>query len=232
MFGVGKPIFLLDLCSGRGGDIFKWDNAGIDRVMGVDNHGDSISESIKRYKKVCKKVKTRISFFHKDVLDIKLDLLLNQKKVQIIACQFALHYFDLETLIPEISKSLVEGGYFIGVVPDGDVIDKLLDDNTVINNVELERSGPSSYYITLKNDCDDKKKTKQYFEFRKESLKEYMVRKEDLLKICNKNDLYMDIIPWGVPESSFKNLKSEWGGNHISGLYFSFVFQKKKSLNE
>jgi len=208
-----RQIVLVDLCSGRGGDIFKWNNAKIDKVIAFDNHEDSVAEAIRRYKKVSKKIKTKISFLVGDVSTIELATVLNQR-VQIVSCQFALHYFDLDILLKKVSENLVDGGYFIGVVPDGDVIDNMLTNNIVVDNVELERVCPNQYYINL-SDSLDPTHTKQYFEFRNCRIKENMVRKDTLVRTANLYDLEL---------CSISNL----AGNHISKLYFSFVFQKVK----
>ena len=221
-------IYLVDLCSGRGGDIFKWEHAKIDKVLAMDNHEESVKEAINRYKKVSKKIKPRITFLVKDVSVIKLSSVLKQK-ASIISCQFALHYFDLDKIIKEVSDNLMQGGFFIGVVPDGDVIEEILNNNTKIDNVTLERADQNSYYIGLKEKEASQRSgtdalrpirrsgTKQYFEFRTERLKEFMVRKDNLQSIAETN---------GLKLCSLNNLETDWNGNHISGLYFSFVFQK------
>jgi len=208
-------VYLVDLCCGRGGDIFKWEGAKVDKVLALDNHEESVKEAIERYKKVSRKIKPRINFVVHDVSCIKLSSFLDHK-VSIISCQFALHYFDIATIIKEVSDNLRSGGFFIGVVPDGDIIDNTLDKDTKIDNVELKRAGPSSYYIELK-DNSERNNTKQYFEFRTERLREYMVRKHDLQTIAEAN---------GLKLCNISNLKEDWNGNHISQLYFSFVFQK------
>jgi len=203
---------LVDLCSGRGGDIFKWDKAGIKRVVAFDNHKESVIEAISRYKK--SKVKTKISFNLKDVADVDLCKELGQK-VSLISCQFALHYFCLETLLYKVSESLVSGGFFFGVVPDGDIIDNCLKHNKFVNNVCLERIDANSYYIDLVDDSQNNK-TKDYFEFKGKS-SENMIRKQDLIDIGSK---------FGLELVKIENLKHNWGGNHISELYFSFKFIK------
>ena len=208
-------ITLIDLCCGRGGDIFKWDKAKIDKVLAFDNHEESLKEAISRYKKVSSRIKSRINFIKSDVSTIDISKHIKQK-VPLITCQFSLHYFDLETILTKISNSLTKGGYFIGVVPDGDIIEQCLYDDTLIENVTLERAGPNSYFINL-FDKKDTNKTESYFNYRKESLKESFVRKKDLEVIANKVSLKL---------CNYYNLQDKWNGNHISKLYFSFVFQK------
>ena len=208
-------ICLVDLCRGRGGDIFKWESFKIDKVLAFDNHEDSIKEAIKRYKKVSKKIKPRINFMLRDVSSMNLKSILNNTKVEIISCQFALHYFNLETIFKQVTENLMQGGFFIGIVPDGDIIDHMLDNDIVIDNVKLDRAGPSSYFIQLEelNPNKEKNGTKQYFKFRTEKMREFMIRKSDIIKIAQTN---------GLKLCNISHLK----GNHISNLYFSFVFEK------
>lgn len=214
--GVSR-IHLVDLCCGRGGDIFKWDKSKIDKVSAFDNHLPSIEEAINRYKKVSKKLKTKINFQHKDVENIILAPLLNNKKVLIISCQFAIHYFkDLTFLLTQISNNLEKGGYFIGVSPDGDIIESIFETDQIVDNVTLERVDVNSYYIDLHDD-NDHNTTKDYFNYRDEKLREYVVRKNELTSIAESV---------GLELCSYCNLKDKWGGNHISNLYFSFVFKK------
>ena len=99
---------MVDLCCGRGGDIFKWEGAKVDKVLALDNHEESVKEAIERYKKVSRKIKPRINFVVHDVSCIKLSSFLNHK-VSIISCQFALHYFDIATIIKEVSENLCVG---------------------------------------------------------------------------------------------------------------------------
>ena len=209
-------VTLLDLCCGRGGDIFKWNSVGIKKVIAVDNHKESIKEAINRYKKVNKNFKTKISFFVKDVENLNFNQF--YKNCLIVSIQFALHYFNnLQSLISRISNILKPGGYFIGVCPDGDIIDSLLDKETKIKNVELNRKGPSSYSINLLESVSDNNKTENYFKFKGESI-EYIIRKEELKNIASN---------FGLELVKYSNLKDEWKGNHISKLYFSFIFVKK-----
>ena len=212
---INKHVFLLDLCCGRGGDIFKWGDLKIKRVLAMDVHKESVDEAINRYKKVSNRIKTRISFVHKDVGAGYSNLL--KIKASIISCQFALHYFnDLVSFLSEVSANLIQGGYFIGICPDGDLIESLLDNNIKTENVELDRSGPSSYYFKLV-DTDTVNETDDYFKFKGLS-KEYIIRKKELTSISE--SVGLELIEFG-------NLKNKWKGNHISELYFSFIFVKK-----
>ena len=45
---------LVDISVGRGGDLFKWNNARISYVLGVDPDAESVEEAKKRYEMACK----------------------------------------------------------------------------------------------------------------------------------------------------------------------------------
>ena len=131
---------LLDIAVGRGGDLDKWNKAGITSVFGFDANEESI-ESNDPFNAGAKQ---RLSTFNG--LNVKVhfevgnairpsNILLNNIEqwlngapgFQIISCQFALHYFfekpdDLKILMTMISKYLVKGGFFIGTTTDGQKI--------------------------------------------------------------------------------------------------------------
>ena len=56
---VTKNIKLLDLCCGKGGDLFKWQSANIKKVLGIDFSKDNIYNrndgACIRYINMCKK---------------------------------------------------------------------------------------------------------------------------------------------------------------------------------
>ena len=136
-----SEITLLDIAVGRGGDISKWNKAGINYVYAFDYSEDSIYEksegAIARLKNL--KPKTEIKFavgdatfplgdkrFNKPNVLAGIEKELKRKKMKgfnIVSCQFALHYFfrdsnSLENVLMLVSKVLVPGGYFMGTTID------------------------------------------------------------------------------------------------------------------
>ena len=146
-----KQVNLLDIAVGRGGDIFKWNVAGISNVFGFDKSRDSI-ESInpfnqgarERYKKSKSNLKVNIEFEVGDAtretpgLTEKIILFANKNKIKgfdIMSCQFAMHYFfqneiALHNVFKMYSLFIKPGGYFIGTSVDGNKISELLNSNT------------------------------------------------------------------------------------------------------
>ena len=126
---------LLDIGVGRGGDIFKWDGANINKVVGVDVckafikvansrlHNSKLNRDYKFYE-----TKPNTSF-KQTLIQEKEDHLYD-----IVSCQFAIHYlcsseYNIIRTLKTISQCLCVGGLFIGTVPDGDSILELLNGN-------------------------------------------------------------------------------------------------------
>ena len=230
-----EKVNLLDLCSGRGGDMFKWNKSNIKRVIGLDNHIKSVNEAINRYKKINKKnFKTKISYFVDDVSICKLNKYYKETLIEIVTCQFALHYFnDLDSLLIRVSDVLKSEGYFIGVCPDGDIIKECILKNKEIDGVVMRYIDEENYDFKLIKDKKSELKTEDYFAYRQNIVdkdcidnegfsREYYVHKILLTQLAIKHNFKV---------CSYTNLgkflPKSWGGESpISGLYFSFVLQK------
>ena len=136
---------LLDIGVGRGGDIMKWHNNKIPKVIGIDIEYTYIREAIRRFNQAHLRnvrdyrfyvIKNGDSFFatlEKRNLDTLYDM---------ISCQFCLHYFAsseecLHEFFDNISKVLKPGGVFIGTVPNGDKILSMLGNDTEFSNEQV-----------------------------------------------------------------------------------------------
>jgi SAM-dependent methyltransferase len=153
-----NKVKLLDIGSGKGGDINKYISSEIDYVVGIDLSKGDVDEGLRRYNSIKNKsfyknagVKTDINFVWGDMGKLmfpdfavakndygkqKLTELITDKNMfDIVSCQFAFHYFftDKDTLlnvIRNVSENLKVGGHFIGTTFDGDRIMKLLKNKT------------------------------------------------------------------------------------------------------
>ena len=145
-----QDIRLLDLGVGRGGDLHKWNKCDIQRVVGIDINKDFIKDAIKRYR--TNKYFQRDYKLYYTTPDKVFSEFLNYRKIpnvnsfHIVSCMFAFHYFwetedKLNKIMKQISEALKDNGYFIGVVPQGEVIQKMLTGKDVYTtqSIELER---------------------------------------------------------------------------------------------
>jgi len=151
---------LLDIAVGRGGDLLKWEKAGMKNVIGIDNSIDSIYSTdnenpgaIARLKKI--KLNVKVNYFVGDVTDKGLKIKGNIKQFDFVSCQFALHYFfkseeSIRNVLSLISKSLKKGGYFYGTTVDGEKIKELLKNKDIIDKstykIEKKYKNANGYF--------------------------------------------------------------------------------------
>ena len=156
-----ENISLLDIAIGRGGDIFKFSEAGISNVFGFDKSESSINSinpfdqgAKERYSK--SNLNINIEFMVGDATQPSIELiknigifmdkngLINKKNpensgFQIMSCQFAMHYFfqseiALRNVLGMFSRFLKKGGFFIGTTVDGKNITNLLKKDKSFNS--------------------------------------------------------------------------------------------------
>lgn len=146
---------VLDLGCGKGGDLLKWNRSRIDGFIGIDIAEVSIDQAKDRFKN------SRLGFWAKfivgDPFEKPIEEVLQSEifPVDVVSCQFCLHYsFESEErarmLLSNISRMLRVGCYFIGTIPNSEVIIKhirRLEPNTKkwgnsIYSVEFEENPP------------------------------------------------------------------------------------------
>lgn len=114
---------LLDLASGRGGDLHKWiSNKKIKKVIGYDINEKSVSEAKKRL--LGFNTKKDITFF---VKDLSKETVFCDYKKDLITCNFAFHYFfknkdSLDKILKSIDNCSKKGTYFSCTLFDGDIV--------------------------------------------------------------------------------------------------------------
>ena len=203
-----KEINLLDIAVGRGGDMFKWNNAGIKHVFGFDKSNESIN-SINPFDQGAKeryrlnKINTLIEYHVGDAMMPSADLVQNfirfqsEHPISIISCQFAMHYFfkDLkfvENVFHVFSKYLPSGGYFFGTTTNASKIKTFLKEKESNELFDIKKTRKSNEYTFKINDTLDKG---NYFNTIGESV-EYFVNFNDLIEIAKKYNLepvYIDV---------------------------------------
>jgi len=119
---VKRGDSVLDLGCGKGGDLLKYEKAGIGVYHGVDIAEMSINDAKLRFNGMKKSFKT--SFDVRDVYGQHMDL---GVQFDIVSSQFSFHYAFSNSLLLDVALQNVErhlkpGGFFIATVPSKDVI--------------------------------------------------------------------------------------------------------------
>lgn len=170
---------LLEIGSGRAGDIHKWRANKYNEVVGIEYSSENIKHAEKRLsamKKNKKLAKTlgKITFIHGDFnepiypdyqfaiseankLKAK-DELVAKYSFDVVSCQFALHYFfkskeTVRQMIENVSDSLKKGGYFIGTAFDGKRVFDSLKKKEKIEGINFE----DEVVWTITKDYNEKK---------------------------------------------------------------------------
>jgi mRNA (guanine-N7-)-methyltransferase len=144
-----EKVSLLDISTGRGGDLSKWKKAYISHVFAFDISEQSINstdpenqgakERLKGLKK--KGYSVNVDFEVGDASNPSTSLITGINtflksnklgKFDLVSCQFALHYYfssenALRNVLSLVSNYLVRGGYFFGTTIDGEKIKSYFD---------------------------------------------------------------------------------------------------------
>lgn len=123
--GRSPRLSVLDVGSGRGGDINKWCRYRPRSYLGVDGSAASVEEARRRHQKLVSDGKGGLaaSFMAVDVRKEKLPIA--DGGVDVASLQFSLQYaFDTEEgarhLISELARVVRPGGLVVALLPDGD----------------------------------------------------------------------------------------------------------------
>jgi len=131
--GYNKSITVLDLCSGKGGDLLKWKKGEIDHLICADIAGTSVEQCEVRYKEMQERSKHErgrqknftAQFITADCTKQRLrDLYADPDMTfDLTSCQFSFHYSfeslpQAEMMLQNACERLKPGGYFIGTLPN------------------------------------------------------------------------------------------------------------------
>jgi len=144
-----EAISLLDISTGRGGDLSKWKKTRISHVFAFDISDQSINSTDpenqgakERLKGLRKKgYSVNVDFQVGDATNPSTTLIKDMNsylkknklgKFDLVSCQFALHYYfvsenALRNVLSLVSNYLVRGGYFFGTTIDGEKIKSYFD---------------------------------------------------------------------------------------------------------
>ncbi|XP_043284732.1 mRNA cap guanine-N7 methyltransferase [Venturia canescens] len=129
----GAPIRVLDMCCGKGGDLFKWRKGNISHLICADIAGVSVEQCQARYNDMISRSKNErgfapvftAEFLTQDCTKVRLREKYRDPslKLDLVSCQFAFHYSfeslqQAECMLRNAAESLRTGGYFIATLPD------------------------------------------------------------------------------------------------------------------
>jgi mRNA (guanine-N7-)-methyltransferase len=176
--------FLLDIACGRGGDINKWIDARIERVLGLDLSGNEIAEAKKRFNTTepWRKKNLICEFIETDKVDMERFPFENHchaKHFDVVTCMFAIHYFfhseqACKNLFMNITSNLKVGGHFICCFPDAKRVLTNLDnkDHLSLPSLELRKHWTgtpqcfgSPYLFSLRDTVTEVKSDNAPYEF-------------------------------------------------------------------
>lgn len=144
-------VALADLCCGRGGDIRKWIDAGVQDVLGYDLSPGEIEEARKRWQETLDEwtppegsapdaPRPTATFVATDQLGkARVDF---PRTYDVVCCMFAVHYFwaseaSFRAFLGNVAACLADGGLFIGACPLGTRVLETLDGKNLLDTKML-----------------------------------------------------------------------------------------------
>lgn len=228
---ISKGDQVLDLCCGKGGDLNKFDKKDISVLYGVDISKESLKDMVERYQN--SKIKYSLKLYHGDATTKNINI----AKVDVVSCQFALHYsFESEKqarrLLMNVEQNLKNGGYFLVTTTDSYVMVKKLNEKGLkygneIYQVEFENSSftqgyGNKYTFALKEAIDSCPEYLVHPKIFESLAKEYGL---DLILNLNFHEFYEKF----YEPFSYDISKDEWDCIY---LYKVYVFQKQGEKKE
>ncbi|XP_076470206.1 mRNA cap guanine-N(7) methyltransferase-like [Babylonia areolata] len=153
------PVTVLDLCSGKGGDLLKWRKGNINHLVCVDIAATSVEQCESRYRDMANRGRGRGNFSDKmfqaqflvaDCTKARLKDMYADPSMQfdLVSCQFSFHYSfesypQALTMMRNAAECLRPGGYFIGTTPSAYELVKRLQES------EDGRFGNEVYSVTF-----------------------------------------------------------------------------------
>lgn len=126
--------YLLELCSGKGGDLHKWLNNNVKHVVGYDISDKAIKECEKRVETTNSRYNLISDFHTVDLCSPEAVHVVStnarRRKFDVVSCQFGVHYFfqaqqTFQNLVEILKQNLKEGGVFMVTFMDNEQLEKL-----------------------------------------------------------------------------------------------------------
>lgn len=124
---LGDPLRVLDMCSGKGGDLLKWQKGNISHLICTDIASVSVEQCEERYRQSSSRNSHNFTaeFFACDSTLVRLREKFKDPSMDLnlVSCQFAFHYSfeslkQAECMLRNAAECLRPGGFFIGTMPD------------------------------------------------------------------------------------------------------------------
>lgn len=209
---------VLDVACGRGGDMWKYANAGVAHVTGIDVSSNELSEAERRADLA------GVSFVavkHDARQPFDLD-----RTFDVVSCMFALHYFfesedTASIMLANVSKHLAVGGTFVGIVPDGRCVCPMHNSVCKIRVLDDEpRCFGSAYEMSIEDTVTQCS----------EGVREYLVFSNVLVALAAKHGLYPLNLPWlsRIGGRALWHFDPPYGGDlkKCTDVYAAFAFRK------
>jgi len=198
-----RGITALDICCGKGGDLHKWKATGVAGVYMVDIAEGAVKEAEHRNTQM----HGPACWFHvADCFRDPLDNVFPPMMVDLVSCQFSLHYaFDcaasLRGFLSNVTARMRPGSVFVATFIDGDVVKKHHSTGVANSVFSLEveprvaRSGGFGRLckFTLDGSVD--------------SVPEYLVSRKELCAVAAEFDLHcIQWVPFAQLDSELLNM--------------------------
>lgn len=195
-FDKNRKLSLFEIGVGKGGALHQWLRHGITEVYGVDINILSLQECHNRYLETVGTNPNRLRLFldqvqPSDPSDIRLvghDRIPDNPfgQFDLIACQFALHYFcesreTLLQLLQCVKRRLAHDGIFFGTIMDGDAVLRFMGPHQAVDNgvIAIVKQEPNILHVRL-HDSDY---------FRNGYISEFRVTRNLLEEMCEEAGL-------------------------------------------
>jgi len=148
--------YLLELCSGRGGDMHKWIYNRVKNVYGYDISDKNVTECVRRLTSMREKVQSsNYNFYKLDLCSTDASNVIfqhNKSGFNAACCHFGIHYFfqsksAIENIISILDRSLQTNGIFIATFIDDVQLDSIFQRHGNQQVCYSEIDGEIMYYL-------------------------------------------------------------------------------------
>jgi ubiquinone/menaquinone biosynthesis C-methylase UbiE len=245
--------WVMDIASGKGQDLFRYGNYGMQHVTFLEIDNTALLELITRKHDFSQnRDRNRMAIYAQQIdinqnyhgnIEKLQNIELKEQQMDLVMCNFAFHYFaenrtSILNVIKFIKYYVKLGGRFVFTAFDGKAIFNLLNKNngewTVRNNGDIQYSIKSAYTEKSLEKYGQEIEVLLPFS-KKDYYKEYLINADYIQAEFEKNGFVMEINEsFGEYLDDYKN-KNYNNFSHMSsddklyaGLYHVYIFYKKQ----